>query len=272
LCQQRIALVSPSLSAACEEICQQRAVGSARTVHSRFFRDAAERTYDRSVAEASRLVRGVLFDWGGVITSPIVDTVAAWLESDGIDRDSYAAAMRPWVHQAYGSGTAESPIHALERGEVSDEEFEATLAALLLGVDGAPVAADGLLKRMFAASVLQEEMLALVGELRRRGIRTGLLSNSWGARDGYPRRLFDDLFDVVVISGEVGMRKPEERIFQLAATRLGLMPAECAFVDDVEGNVVAARALGFHAVHHSEPALTRSELFALLARPGAAAP
>jgi putative hydrolase of the HAD superfamily len=224
-----------------------------------------------SVAEAAQQVRGVIFDWGGVITSPILDTVAAWLEADRIDRDSYVAAMRPWVHQAYGPGSAESPIHALERGEVSDEEFEATLAALLVGVDGEPVVAHGLLKRMFAASQLQEEMLALIRELRRRGIRTGLLSNSWGARDGYPRHLFDELFDDVVISGEVGMRKPEGRIFQLAVARLGLVPPECAFVDDVEGNVVAARALGFQAVLHTEPALTRLELLTLLAKSAAAA-
>jgi epoxide hydrolase-like predicted phosphatase len=228
--------------------------------------------YDRIVAEASQQLRAVIFDWGGVITSPILDTVAAWLKADRIDRDSYAAAMRPWVQRAYGPETAESPIHALERGEVSDGEFEATLAALLVGVDGAPVIADGLLKRMFAASVLQEEMLALIRELRQRGIRTGLLSNSWGAQDGYPRHLFDELFDDVVISGEVGMRKPEERIFQLAVTRLGLMPTECAFVDDVEGNVVAAQALGFQTVLHTEPALTRSELLVLLAGSGTAAP
>jgi putative hydrolase of the HAD superfamily len=223
------------------------------------------------VAERAQQVRAVIFDWGGVITSPILDTVAAWLEADQIDRDSYVAAMRPWVQQAYGPGTAESPIHALERGEVSDEEFEATLAALLVGVDGAPVVADGLLTRMFAASVLQEEMLALIRELRRRGIRTGLLSNSWGARDGYPRHLFDDLFDDVVISGEVGMRKPEERIFRLAATRLGLSPAECAFVDDVEGNIVAARALGFTAVHHEDPVRTRAALSELFAKDGSQA-
>src|SRR5260221_208770 len=69
-------------------------------------------------------------------------------------------------------------------------------------------------------------MLDLIRELRERGIRTSLLSNSWGVRDGYPRHLFDQLFDDVVISGEVGMRKPEERIFQLALTRLGLSAAE----------------------------------------------
>lgn len=219
------------------------------------------------MAEPSSAVRAVIFDWGGVITSPIVDTVTAWLESDRIDRESYAAVMRPWVQQAYGPQEAESPIHALERGEVTDEEFEAILAALLVGVDGAPVTAAGLLQRMFAASVLQAEMLDLIKELRSSGFRTGLLSNSWGVRDGYPRHLFGDLFDDVVISGEVGMRKPEERIFNLAVDRLGLSPRECVFIDDIEGNIVAAQALGFVTVHHQEPALTRAELSALLGEP-----
>ena len=218
--------------------------------------------------EVAQQVRAVIFDWGGVITNPILDTVAAWLEADRIDWESYAAAMRPWVQRAYGPEDGASPIHALERGEVSDEEFESTLASLLVGIDGAPVVAEGLLKRMFAASVLQEEMLDLIRELRQRGIRTSLLSNSWGARDGYPRHLFNELFDDVVISGEVGMRKPEERIFQLALTRLGLSAAECVFVDDVEGNIVAAQALGLLALHHKEPALTRSALLELLTGPG----
>jgi len=216
------------------------------------------------VAESSPVPRAVIFDWGGVITSPILDTVSAWLAADRIDRDSYAMAMRPWVQRAYGGDAAESPIHALERGEVSDAEFEATLAAELVRVDGGPVAAAGLLRRMFAASVLQDEMLDLIKELRAGGTLTSMLSNSWGTSDGYPRHLFGELFDDVVISGEVGMRKPEERIFRLAAGRLGLAPQECAFIDDVEYNVLAARALGFQAVHHKDPRQTRTELSDLL--------
>ncbi len=221
--------------------------------------------------ESPSTVRAVIFDWGGVITTPILDTVMAWLETDRIDRDSYTAAMRPWVRQAYGPDASESPIHALERGEMSDEEFEATLAAMLVGLDGQPVAAPGLLKRMFAASVLQDEMLELIRDLRGAGVRTGLLSNSWGARDGYPRHLFGDLFDDVVISAEVGMRKPEQRIFDLAVTRLGVTPAEAVFVDDVEGNITAARGLGFATVHHTEPGKTRAALSHLLAGSGSLA-
>lgn len=216
------------------------------------------------VAEAPT-VRAVIFDWGGVITTPIVDTVLAWLEADGIDRDSYTAAMRIWVRQAYGPDDVESPIHALERGEISDAEFEEILAGVLLSVDGGPVPAAGLLNRMFAGSTMQAEMLDLVRELRQSGLRTGLLSNSWGTRYGYPRDVLDEIFDDAVISGQVGMRKPEERIFRLAADRLGLAPAECVFVDDIEGNIMAAKALGFAVVHHTAPATTKAQLAELLA-------
>ncbi|HEX5189264.1 MAG TPA: HAD family phosphatase [Streptosporangiaceae bacterium] len=221
------------------------------------------------MAERSAYLRAVIFDWGGVITSPIVDTVTAWLETERIDRDSYMAAMRPWVRSAYGPGDSESPIHALERGEMSDEEFEATLAAALVREDGTPVHSVGLLRRMFGASVILDQMLELIKDLRTNGVLTSLLSNSWGgSSDGYPRHLFADLFDDVVISGEVGMRKPEERIFQLAATRLGLSPAECVFVDDVDGNIVAAQALGFTAVLHEDPLRTRAALSQLFAERG----
>ena len=223
----------------------------------------------------------MIFDWGGVITNPIVETVTAWLETERIDRQSYMAAMRPWVRSAYGpeaSGRlalpedSGSPIHALERGEVRDEEFEATLAAALVREDGTPVHSAGLLRRMFEASVILDQMLELIKDLRTNGVLTSLLSNSWGgSEDGYPRHLFADLFDDVVISGEVGMRKPEERIFKLAAARLGLSPAECVFVDDVEGNIVAAQALGFTAVLHENPVRTRAALSELFTKDGSPA-
>ena len=206
----------------------------------------------------------MIFDWGGVITSPIIDTVQAWLIADRIDRASYSAAMRPWVHRAYGADQDESPIHALERGELADAEFEHTLASLLTTVDGGTVASSGLLKRMFAASVVQTAMLDLIRDLRADGVRIALLSNSWGDPSSYPADLLAELFDDVVISAQVGMRKPEERIFALSLDRLGLAAPECAFVDDMEGNIVAARAFGLAAVHHSDPADTRAQLTAIL--------
>ncbi len=210
-------------------------------------------------------IRGVIIDWGGVVTNPILDTVDAWLRAEQIDRDSYTDVMRSWVTDAYGDG-ADNPIHALERGECTNEEFERQLAEQLTHIDGRPVQADGLLARMFAASALQTAMLDLIRALRQAGLRTALLSNSWGSGD-YPRDLFPDLFDVVVISAEVGMRKPEERIFRHTAELLGLEPQECVFIDDVAANVAAAEAVGLVGLHHREPGPTAAWLTDLLGLP-----
>jgi len=216
-------------------------------------------------AGARPQIRGVIIDWGGVMTNPILDTVDAWIRAEQIDRDTYTAVMRAWVTQAYGDGD-DNAIHALERGESTNEEFERRLAAELTHVDGRPVLADGLLARMFAASALQTAMLDLVRSLRQAGLRTALLSNSWG-NDDYPRHLFPELFDVVVISSEVGMRKPEERIFRHTASLLGLAPEECVFIDDVQANVAAAEAIGLVALHHRDPEPTIARLTDLLGLP-----
>jgi len=210
--------------------------------------------------------RGVITDWGGVLTTPIVTTVRAWIQVEGIDWDSYVAVMRAWIFEAYNQDSqngGRNPVHALERGECTGAEFERMLAARLLRVDGGVVAAEGLLERMFAASLPEPAMYDAIRRLRDAGLHTALLSNSWGCRE-YPREDFPALFDTVVISGEVGMRKPEEEIFLHAAAALGLSPQECVFIDDVEANVAAAQACGMTAVHHTEAGLTTAALRDLL--------
>jgi putative hydrolase of the HAD superfamily len=211
-------------------------------------------------------IRGVITDWGGVLTTPILTTVRAWIQADEIDWDSYRAVMRTWVAEAYGQAGPRNPVHALERGECSGAEFERMLAAELLRVDGGAVAAEGLLGRMFAASVPDHAMYDTIRALRGAGFSTALLSNSWGC-DEYPRADFPDLFDTVVISGEVGMRKPEEDIFLYAAQTLGLTPQECVFIDDIGVNVSAAAACGMIGVLHTEAAATAAALQDLLGVP-----
>ena len=119
---------------------------------------------------------------------------------------------------------------------------------------------------MFSGSAYCDPMHAVFPVVREAGLRTGLLSNSWGVAD-YPRDLFPGLFDVVVISGEVGMRKPEERIFRHTAGLLGLTPQECVFIDDLEVNVTAAEAVGMTAVLHDDPAVTIARLSDILGLP-----
>ena len=207
--------------------------------------------------------RGVIWDWGGVMTNPIRDMVAVWLDDEDVDHEHYTAVMRPWVIGAYDQNGDTNPIHALERGECTTEEFEQLLASRIARRDGVQMVAEGLLTRMFAGSTMAVPMQEAVQAIRTSGLRTALLSNSWGMAD-YPRHLFPGMFDVVVISGEVGMRKPEERIFRHAASLLGLDPAECVFIDDIEVNIKAAEAIGMTAILHRDPAATLARLGELL--------
>ncbi|MFI0404962.1 HAD-IA family hydrolase [Actinomadura sp. 3N508] len=205
-------------------------------------------------------VKAVITDWGGVLTSPLAEAIDVWLTTERIDVQRYKDVMRAWVKQAYdGAGT--NPIHGLEDGSLPTEEFERLLAAELLTADGEPVAAAGLIARMFGAFTPVRPMYDALRAARAAGARTAVLSNSWG--NDYPRDLFAEVFDAVVISSEVGLRKPDERIFRHALDLLGLAAAECVFIDDIEHNVRAAQDLGLRGIHHTGPDTTIAELRAL---------
>jgi epoxide hydrolase-like predicted phosphatase len=235
-------------------------------------------------------LRGLVVDWGGVLTASLDEAMGQWAVADGVDMEHFRAVMRGWVgvrredapggesgppagdeavaalEQAADAGPAGvSPVHRLERGEIAAREFERELAGELAR-QGSPVRAEGLLERMLGGlATLDDDMLGLVRRARTAGLRTALLSNSWG--DHYPEELWDGLFDAVVISGRVGMRKPDEQIFRYTADRLGLEPAECVMVDDLPHNVAGAVASGMVGVRHTSYATTRDELEALLDLP-----
>ena len=157
-----------------------------------------------------------------------------------------------------------NPVHALERGELEVPEFEQRLAQGLRTRSGAPVPAAGLLTRMFERFEHAPDMVGLVHRAHASGLRTALLSNSWG--NDYPRDGWAEMFDVVVISGEVGMRKPEPRIFHHTLDALGLAAEECVFVDDLAPNVRAAVDVGMVGVLHRSYAETAAELEVLFGR------
>ncbi|MEV2273949.1 HAD family phosphatase [Nocardiopsis sp. NPDC049922] len=203
--------------------------------------------------------RGVISDWGGVLTTPLLDAISAWLDDERIDGAHYQRVMRPYFD---GSLDGNNPVHALERGEIDTATFERDLAALLRLSDGGTVAAEGLIHRMFARFDPVHEMYETLRALRRSGVGTALLSNSWG--NGYPREHFETAFDEVVISGEVGMRKPEPRIYLHTCELLGLRPRDCVFIDDLEHNVRTAEELGMTGLLHTDAATTRRELARLL--------
>ncbi len=257
------------------------------------------------VAPWAGTLRGLVVDWGGVLTPPLDAAMAAWAQRDGVDMTHFRDVMRAWVgprrpdvealadesvapgrgvvlpspdaapsagstgvvadvEQAAESVDGTSPVHLLERGELPVAEFDAALARRLAEA-GSPVPADGLTRRMLGdLARLDESMVGLVARARAAGLRTALLSNSWG--NDYPTELMDGLFDVVVISGEVGMRKPELRIYRHTADVLGLPPRECVMVDDLPRNIRAAAAAGMVGVLHRSYEETLGELEILFDR------
>jgi putative hydrolase of the HAD superfamily len=210
-------------------------------------------------------LRALLVDWGGVLTEPLQTAIAAWAEVDGVPVDDYVAVMREWFGVAQGELARDNPVAALERGEIEVPQFEDELAARLSERTGRSVQARGLLSRMFAEFTHAPAMSSLVLRVKRAGFRTGLLSNSWG--NEYPREGWDEMFDAIVISGEVGMRKPEPEIFAHALELLGVRADEAVFVDDLLPNVEAARGLGLVAVHHTSYDETAGELERLFGLP-----
>jgi epoxide hydrolase-like predicted phosphatase len=210
-------------------------------------------------------LKALVVDWGGVLTGDLRTAVQRWAASDGIDLDAYVAIMRDWFGEPVGLEARFNPIHALERGELSVPDFESRLATALGERTGRSHDPSGLLGRLFGEFEHAPEMSALVRRARNGGLRTGLLSNSWG--NDYPRDGWDEMFDVIVISGEVGMRKPEPRIFHHTVDLLGLEPGECVFVDDLVPNIAAAVATGMVGVHHTSYDTTLAELEVLFERP-----
>ncbi len=204
---------------------------------------------------------GLIVDWGGVLTSDLGSSMAAWADGDDVDLSHFAEGMSQWLGDRVGQEAVFNPVHALERGELEVPDFEARLASWLRTRRGEPVPADGLLQRMFDRFEHAPDMVGLVHRAHAAGLRTALLSNSWG--NDYPRDGWADMFDAVVISGEVGMRKPESRIFQHTVDLLGLAPDDCVFVDDLQPNVAAAVDLGMVGVLHTSYARTAQELHVL---------
>lgn len=188
--------------------------------------------------------RALLFDYVGVLTSDVADSSAVFERAVGLPEGRCFELLLADASTAPGGGV----LPAFERGEADAAVFERRLRELLVA-DGARLPPGDLLPRLFAHVRPQGRLWDVAARARAAGIPTALVSNSWGM-DIYSFDWIDAHFDVRVISGEVGLRKPEPAIFELAAQRVGVAPQACVFVDDHERNVVAARRLGMAAVHH----------------------
>nr|MDP9277561.1 HAD family phosphatase [Actinomycetota bacterium] len=189
--------------------------------------------------------KALLVDFGGVLTTDIWSSFAAFCEQRGLDAGAAKQLFRD-------DPDALATLRGLETGEVEPAEFERRFAALL-GTEP-----DGLVEGLFAGLQPDQPMLEAVGRARDAGVPTGLISNSW-VMDHYTDEI-RSLFDEVVISAEVGLHKPQPEIYLLAAERLGVRPEDCVFVDDLRENCAGAETVGMTAVLHRDSAETISRV------------
>lgn len=204
-------------------------------------------------------VDAVVFDNGGVLASPVRSSIEAWLQGEAIDPASFSRTLKAWLSSAAEDGT---PIHRLETGELAVAAFDMLLAAELERYDGLPVEPVGVLAGLFAGMRPDPAMFGLAQELRGLGISVALLSNNWG--NTYPRERIDACFDPVVLSGEVGLRKPLASTYHLVLDRLGVPAGRAVFIDDAKPNLVGAQAVGMHTVLHTDADTTRAALVDLV--------
>jgi putative hydrolase of the HAD superfamily len=196
--------------------------------------------------------RGLILDFGGVLTTRFRSTLAGFCQREGLDPHRLHHVLR---EDPIGKAT----LYEAELGRISQREFELRLGKLL------GVSDNNLTARICADLQPCEPMLALVERIRTAGIRTALLSNSWGAGDYDVYHGYDlqRLFDAIVISDQVGLAKPHRAIYELTADKMGTPATDCVFVDNVPLNLEPAGALGMTTVLVDEPADAVPEIASL---------
>jgi len=192
----------------------------------------------------------LLIDWGGVLTTNLFASFQAYCVAAEIDPQTLAGRFK-------ADPDFRELLIALEKGELDEPAFELRFAGLL------DVESEGLIDGLFAGVAPDTAMIEAVRRAREAGVRTALVSNSWGTHR-YPHELFAEIFDGIVISGDEGIRKPSRRMYELGAERAGAPAERCVYVDDLPFNLTPAEELGMATVHHTSAETTIPELERLL--------
>jgi putative hydrolase of the HAD superfamily len=191
------------------------------------------------------VIRAVISDFGGVLTTPLQGSFRVFAERSGISLEALGTALttvaeRDGLH----------PLHELECGRVTEASFIEAMTATLSEQLGREIVMENFSELYFAGLEPNEPMIELMSGLRAEGYKMGLLTNNvkeWEAR-WRAMAPIEEIFELVVDSAFVGMRKPDPKIYELTVQRLGVPAEECLFVDDFEHNCEAARATGMTAV------------------------
>ncbi|HVF79838.1 MAG TPA: HAD family phosphatase [Solirubrobacteraceae bacterium] len=208
------------------------------------------------------MIRAVISDFGGVLTSPIAGSFQAFADRSGI-----TLAMMGQTLQALHERDGSHPLHELECGRISETMFASSLESALCDAAGHEVSLAGF-SELLGELLPNEPMIELMASLRDEGYKMALLTNNVREWEQHWRAMapIDELFEVVVDSAFVGMRKPDAEIYELCIERLGVQAQECLFVDDRQDNCAGAEAVGMAAVRYRDAEQAVKEIRAALGR------
>ena len=207
--------------------------------------------------------RAVIFDLGGVVLPSPFAAFRAYEHAQGLPHR--------FVSEVIVRGGDHGAWSRFERGELAPDDFAPAFEAECAAAGGTVVVAD-LFGSMTGDSGPIPEVVTAIRAIRARGLRTGALTNNWADADGESHvtgdsplaRELADLFDTIVESARVGLRKPDTRIYELVCERLGVTPAESVFLDDLGANLKPARAMGMTTIKVDDPVIAVAELAAVL--------
>jgi putative hydrolase of the HAD superfamily len=213
------------------------------------------------VPENAAGIEVVVSDFGGVLTSPLVQSFMAFQDQTGIATETLGKAM-----QAASEANGENPLFEMERGEITEVAFLEKLTTHLEPLLGHPPEMHRFKEIYFEALQPNPEMIELMRELKAAGYRMAMLTNNVREWEPLWRPMLpvDEIFETVVDSGFVGCRKPESQIYALTLERVGAAAEACLFVDDVEVNCEGARKAGMSAVHFRDNEQAIAEIRAAL--------
>jgi putative hydrolase of the HAD superfamily len=194
-------------------------------------------------------IEAIVSDFGGVLTTPLIESFMAFQDQTGITTETLGKAMAA-ITEAEG----ENPLFQMERGEITEVSFLETLTDGLEPLLGHRPEMHRFKEIYFEALEPNLPMIDLMAELRDEGYRMAMLTNNVREWEPLWRPMLpvDEIFETVVDSGFVGCRKPESRIYAITLERVGIEPGACLFLDDIEVNCEGARRAGMQAVHFRE--------------------
>ncbi len=214
------------------------------------------------MAEDGARIEAVISDFGGVLTTPLVQSFMAFQDQTGISTEALGKAMQV----ATEANSGENPLFEMERGEISEAAFLGQLTDALEPLLGHRPEMHRFREIYFEALDPNPPMIDLMRELKAAGYRMAMLTNNVREWEPLWRSMLpvDEIFETVVDSGFVGCRKPESRIYSLTLDRVGLSAKECLFVDDALVNVEGAQKAGIAGVHFQENEQAIAEIRAAL--------